>query len=86
MINLLSSAASKPVHGWHDLYMQAVFESDRNKISERIRDAEKALATREHELYSIPQSTAERQAVVTAMHSMEALRTCLDLENRPVAA
>jgi hypothetical protein len=65
--------------------MQAVFESDRNKISGRIRDAEKALANREHELYSIPQSTAERQAVVTPMHSLNALRTCLDLKNRPVA-
>ena len=86
MINLQSCAPIAPVHGWHDLYMQAVFESDRNKISGRIRDAEKALANREHELYSIPRSTAERQAVVTAMHSLNALRTCLDLENRPVAA
>jgi hypothetical protein len=86
MINLLFCAPIAPVHGWHDLYIQAVFESDRNKISGRIRDAEKALANREHELYSIPQSTVERQAVVTAMHSLDALRICLDLDNRPAAA
>jgi hypothetical protein len=85
MINLLFCASSTPVHGWHDLYMQAVFENDRNKISGRIRDAEKALANREHELYSIPQSTAERQAVITAMHSLGALRSCLDLDSRPAA-
>ena len=86
MINLLFCAPSTPVHGWHELYMQAVFESDGSKISGRIRDAEKALANREHELYSIPQSTVERQAVVTAMHSLGALRSCLDLDNRSVAA
>src|SRR6266550_1124510 len=83
MINLLSCAPIAPVHGWHDLYIQAVFESDRNKISGRIRDAGKALANREHELYSIPQSTVERQAVVTAMHSLDALRSCLDLDDTP---
>ena len=66
MTNLLSCAPILPVHGSLDLYIQAVFESDRNKISGRIRDAEKALANREHELYSIPQSTAERHAVVTS--------------------
>ena len=65
--------------------MQAVFESDRSKIASRIRDAKNALANREHELYSIPQSTVERQAVVTAMHSLGALRGCLDLDNRPAA-
>jgi hypothetical protein len=86
MISLLCCAPSTAVHGWHDLYMQAVLESDRSKIASRIRNAEKALANREHELYSIPQSTVERQAVVTAMHSLGALRGCLDLDNRPAAA
>jgi hypothetical protein len=86
MTNSMSCTSSTQVHGWHDLYMQAVFESDRNKISGRIRDAEKALANREHELYSIPRSTVERQAVVTAMHSLGALRSCLDLDKRPAAA
>ena len=86
MINLVFCAPIAPVHCWHDLYMKAVFESDRSKISRRIRDAERALATREHELYSIPQSTVERKAVVTAMHSLGALRGCLDLDNRPTAA
>jgi hypothetical protein len=86
MWNLLHRALRTPVHGWHDLYMQALFETDRSKISARIRDAGQALANREHELYSLPHSAIERQAVVTAMHSLDALRGCLELENRPAAA
>jgi hypothetical protein len=86
MWNLLHRALKTPLHGWHDLYMQALFETDRSKISGRIRDAGQALANREHELYSIPHCAIERQAVVTAMHSLDALRGCLDLENRPAAA
>jgi len=85
MMNSLHRPSGTPIHGWHDLYMKAVFESDLSKISKRIRDAGHALANREHELYSIPQNIVERQAVVTAMHALYALRSCLDLEHRPAA-
>lgn len=68
---------------WHDLYLQAIFEKDRARIAERIRDAGRALMHREHELCRISGNSAERESVVTALNCLEALRACIDIRESP---
>jgi hypothetical protein len=68
---------------WRDLYRQAIFESDRTRIPQRIREAGQALMHREHELCRTSGSSAERELVVTAMNCLEALRACIDIHESP---
>jgi hypothetical protein len=68
---------------WRDLYRQAIFESDRTRIPERIREAERALMHRERELCRTSGSAAERETVVTALNCLEALRACIDIHESP---
>jgi hypothetical protein len=87
MDRLLAFAApTAPAYVWHDLYLEALFETDRAKIPMRIREAERALINREHELYASPQSTAERELLVTALYGLRALRVCLCPESSTAAA
>ena len=62
---------------WRNLYLQALFETDKTKISMRISEAERALLFREHELFTGVHNPAERDAVNAALHSLHALRICL---------
>jgi hypothetical protein len=63
---------------WPQLYKAALFESDNNKVSERIAEAETALVTRARELFhSTGDDIEEKQAVDDAMYALHALR------NRP---
>jgi hypothetical protein len=78
-----SPLASARTYLWHDLYLEAIFERDRARIAERIRDAGRALMHREHELCRISGSSAERESVVTALNCLEALRACIDIRESP---
>jgi len=60
--------------------LQAIFERDRTKIPDRIREAARALMVREHELCTTTQKDwAERELVITALHYLEAFRDCLEI-------
>ena len=65
---------------WRDLYLQALFERDRNCIPARIAEAKRALIRREHELFADPNGKAEREAIGNALNALYALQTCLELE------
>jgi hypothetical protein len=71
---------------WRDLYLLAIFEAEPSKILERIQEAERALTKREHELCSDPQGSAEREAVINALHCLDALRHCSKGPRRQLAA
>lgn len=71
---------------WRDLYLLAIFEPDHTRIPERIQEAERALIRREHELCTGPQSSAEREAVINALHCLDALRHCSKMPRRELAA
>ena len=71
-----------PHHAWRDLYLQALFETDKSKICVRISEAERALLSREHELFAGIPDPAEREEVNTALHALSALRTCLSTSSR----
>ena len=45
-----TAASFPPVPKWHQLYKAALFETDRNKLPQRIAEAEKAIVARAREL------------------------------------
>jgi hypothetical protein len=68
----------EPCASWRDLYMTALFETDRAKVPSRIQEAEKALVARARELFLLPGEVRERQAVNTALNALNALRDCVE--------
>jgi hypothetical protein len=66
---------------WRDLYLQALFETDRSRLSVRIIEAERALLRRERELFTDSNGKAEREAITNALHALSALKMCLSFES-----
>jgi hypothetical protein len=65
--------------GWRELYTAALFETDRNRIPDRISAAEKAIVVRARELFSAPADTIEEdQALDDALYALHALQNCLE--------
>ena len=71
---------------WRDLYLQAIFEFERTKVAARIQDAQRALILREHQLSMEPGGSAEREAIINALHCLEALQHCSNPPKRQRAA
>jgi hypothetical protein len=66
------------LHGWRELYCAALFETDKNRIPNRIVDAEKAIVARARELFSAGADTIEEdQALDDALYALRALQNCL---------
>lgn len=64
---------------WRDLYVAALFETDKNRIPTRIADAERAIVCRARELFSAKSDTIEEdQALDDALYALRALQNCLD--------
>jgi hypothetical protein len=63
---------------WKDLYQAAIHESDMDKLSERITDAESALVIRMRELfYSSGDKFEEEESIDDALSILHALRSSL---------
>lgn len=62
---------------WYGAYMAALFEADRNKVEERIRQAEQLIVYRERDLFKALSNTDERRALNNALHALRALWGCL---------
>lgn len=70
---------------WHVLYHAALFESDRNKLPQRIEEAEKAVLCRIRELFLTNTDHIEEDVVLDdALYALRALRSCVHSE--PAAA
>jgi uncharacterized protein YktB (UPF0637 family) len=66
---------------WHTLYHAALFETDRNKVPQRIEEAEKAILTRIKELFVITADHIEEDVVLDdALYALRALRNCVHSE------
>ena len=80
MIN--SAATSFPnAPCWRELYKAALFETDRNRLPERIADAEKAIVARARELFNTSTDNIEEdQALDDALYALRALQSCLGLQ------
>lgn len=68
-----------PSHlAWHSLYQAALFETDRNKIPDRIAEAEKAILQRVKELFVANTDHIEEDQVLDdALYALRALRNCI---------
>jgi hypothetical protein len=75
---LLATTPSKsPARlGWKELYRLAVFEEDKNKILQRIADAEREILARERSLfYAVTGAVEERKALESALYALQVLRS-----------
>ena len=70
-----AGVAVSPSKNWKELYRAALYETDKNKVSERIANAEWALALRARELFHTGREhLQEQQAVDAAIYALHALR------------
>ena len=73
--SMSTGVAASPSKSWKELYRAALYEPDKNRVSERIAKAEWALALRARELFHTgTEYLQERQAVDAALHALHALR------------
>ena len=58
---------------WHELYKAALFETDRDKIPQRIAEAEKSIVARARELFATNTDNIEEdQALDDALYALQA--------------
>ena len=63
---------------WHSLYQAALFETDREKIADRITAAEKAILDRVKELFVASGDHIEEDQILDdALYALRALRNCV---------
>jgi hypothetical protein len=61
---------------WYRAYMDALFETDRKHVGERIKRAERLIVYRERELLGEKPGSEEQRALSNALHALRALRSC----------
>jgi hypothetical protein len=75
---LPASSRQDNLQSWRELYTAALFETDQNRIPERIAQAEKAIVARARELFAASSDTIEEdQALDDALYALRALQNCL---------
>jgi hypothetical protein len=68
-------SSNPPCLPWPALYHAALFENDRNKLPQRIEEAEKAILSRIRELFITTVDHIEEDAVLDdALYALRALR------------
>lgn len=83
----MTIGAQFPSSAWRELYKAALFETDRNKIPNRINEAERAIIARARELFGSPTDTIEEdQALDDALYALRALQHCLGSDDAAAAA
>jgi hypothetical protein len=66
---------------WRELYLAALFETDKQKVPSCIATAELAMSQRARELFAAPEGgDEERDGLQEALYALRALRHCLDLK------
>ena len=74
------SRTSSPL-AWHVLYHSALFETDRNKVTRLMEEAEKAILSRIKELFVSSSDHIEEEIVLDdALYALRALRNCIHSE------
>lgn len=86
MDNAVGFTARTAPFDWRDLYLRALFETDRDRMYSRILEAERALFRREHDLITDLNGKAEREAVTNALNALNSLRSCMGMDCTVAAA
>jgi precorrin-2 methylase len=77
-MNSSATASSLSLSSWRELYKAALFEKNREKLPDRIAEAEKAIVARARELFASSADTIEEdQALDDALYALRALQSCL---------
>jgi hypothetical protein len=77
-MNQGTTASYPTVSTWRELYKAALFETNKDRLPERIAEAEKAIVARSRELFASPTDTIEEdQALDDALYAMRALQSCV---------
>jgi hypothetical protein len=77
-MNSSATASSLSLSTWRELYKAALFEKNREKLPDRIAEAEKAIVARARELFASSADTIEEdQALDDALYALRALQSCL---------
>jgi hypothetical protein len=77
-MNTVTSGKESSGPVWHELYRAALFEKEREKIPQRIVDAENAIRLRMRELFVLQTDHIEEDVVLDdAMYALRALRSCV---------
>jgi hypothetical protein len=78
MIAKITSISPGSHEGWHVLYHSALFEADRNKMPQRIAEAETAILARMKELFAVTSDHIEEDLILDdALYGLRALRNCI---------
>jgi len=78
MSSSISSTSSSDRVPWHVLYQNALFETDHDKIPQRITEAENAILSRIRELFAVNTDHIEEDVLLDdALYALRALRTCV---------
>lgn len=76
------SNVSPNAPGWHSLYQDALFERDKQKMPQKIANAEKAILNRMKELFNATGDHIEEDLILDdALYALRALRTCVQHES-----
>ena len=71
-------ATSNAHPAWHELYHDALFETDHDQIPRKIAAAETAILCRIKELFTVTTDHIEEDVVLDdALYALRALRTCV---------
>ena len=74
----VATSPSLPQPGWQALYQAALFETDPDKMADRIAEAERAILARAKELFVITGDHIEEDLVLNdALYALRALRNCV---------
>jgi DNA-directed RNA polymerase len=64
---------------WKDLYIAALFERDKTRLTQRIATAQAAIADRRHEVFASGNDGDERRVLDNAAFSLQALARCFSI-------
>ena len=68
------------IQSWRELYTAALFETEPERLSGKIADAQNAIVARARELFNAKADTIEEdQALDDALYALRALRTCIEM-------
>lgn len=72
-----------PPQNWRGLYVAALLETDKQRMAQRIADAEKALVVRARELFhATGDNLEEESAIDDALFALHALEHCTGADAR----
>ena len=83
---------SQSLASWKERYMAALFEMDKDRLNQRITDAEMAVAQRTRELFqadgdtSLGRQLRERKDLEAALYALRALRSIAQSGRGPASS